>query len=276
MSYLGRNQPVSPEDDPVKAFDKIFGDLTTGDPNLDALRTQRLSVLDAVKDELTELEQRLGGEDRQRLEQHLAAVSEVEKSVGFTIPGSCQAPPAPAPVSGSLYAHANAPALMKAQIDLLVASLSCDLTRVATLQWREALGGDSTFVWLNQTVTHHDESHDPGNYTPELVAVNTWFAEQFAYLLQSLQAVPDGAGTLLDSTVVVWCNELSDGAAHSRQDMSYVLAGSCGGYFNTGRYLQYGGNFHNDLLVSLCNAMDIPATSFGNPAYCTGALPNLT
>lgn len=273
LSYLGANQPVDPEDDPVKMFDKVFGDLSS-DPAIADLRAQRLTVLDAVKDEIGALHSRLGSEDKVRLEQHLAAVAEVEKSVAVAA-GNCTPPAAPAPV-GSLYAHASAPAIMKAHIDLLVAALACDLTRVATLQWQEALGGDSTFVWLNQTVTHHEESHDPGNYGAELIAINTWFAEQLAYLLQSLEAVPDGAGTLLDSTVVFWCNELSDGAAHSRRDMSFVLAGSCGGYFNTGRYLQYGGNHHNDLLVSLCHAMDVPVATFGNPAYCTGALPNLT
>jgi hypothetical protein len=273
MSYLGPNQPVDPEDDPVQAWTKIFGDLGGG-MQMDDLRAQRLTVLDAVQDEITALRTRLGHEDRIRLDQHLAALEEVEKSVNAA-PSACTPPAQPPPVSGSIYAHANAPAVMKAQIDLLVASLACDLTRVATLQWREALGGDSTFVWLGQSVTHHDESHDPGNYTQELVAINHWFAQQLAYLVQSLKDVPDGAGTLFDSTAILWCNELSDGAGHTRRDMSYVLAGSCGGHFQTGRFLQYGGNFHNDLLVSLCNAMDVPATSFGNPAYCTGPLPNL-
>jgi hypothetical protein len=81
---------------------------------------------------------------------------------------------------------------------------------------------------------------------------------------------------MLDNTVVLWVNELSSGRAHSRRDMPWLLAGSCGGYFNTGRFVQYSGAPHNELLLSLCHAMDVPSTTFGNPAYCSGPLPNLT
>ena len=275
LSMLGPNMPVDPEDDPAAAFARIFGDIGE-DAQVAELRAQRKSVLDVVRQDISALNTRLGAADRARLEQHLDSVREVEKIIDVTVDG-CQVPTAPPPVNGSLYADANAPTVMRAQIDLLVSALACDLTRVATLQWREALGGTSTFTWLGQNETHHDISHRTDQTGRDMmVDINIWFAEQLAYLLDQLASVPDGDGTLLDSTAVLWCNELSNGEQHSRRDMPFLLAGSCGGYFNTGRYLQYQGAMHNDLLVSLCNAMDVSTTTFGNPAYCTGPLPNLT
>jgi len=95
--------------------------------------------------------------------------------------------------------------------------------------------------------------------------------------LDQLKSVPEGAGTMLDNTVVFWSNELSDGVIHDRRTMPYLLAGSCGGAFKTGRLVEYQGAKHNDLLVSLCNAMGLDdVTTFGNPAYCSGPLSGLT
>jgi len=279
MSYLGPNQPVDPEDDPVQAFDRIFAELSGTAEEIATLRAQRHSVLDVVTADIEALQGQLGSEDRMRLERHLDAIRGVEQVIdaGGPLGASCTIPPVPGAVAG-LYEHASAPALMKTQTELLVMALACDTTRVATLQWQEALGGDSTFVWLGHAETHHDISHKGDGDAvgrQQMIDINTWFSEQLAYMLQLMDAIPEGDGTLLDNTVVLWCNELARGNAHDRRAMPYVLAGGAGGYFRTGRFLQYQGAWHNDLLVSLCNAMDVPVTTFGNPAYCTGALPNL-
>jgi len=83
-------------------------------------------------------------------------------------------------------------------------------------------------------------------------------------------------GTMLDNTVIVWCNELAKGNIHSHEPQPFVLAGGAGGALQTGRFLQFGGKTpHNNLLVSLVNMMGGSATTFGNPAYCTGPLTGL-
>jgi hypothetical protein len=238
-------------------------------------------VLDAVKSDIDELQGKLGQADRMRLEQHLDSIRQVEQVIdnGTDVGGNCMLPDMPAPVNGGLYAHDNAPALWQVQTELLVMALACDLTRVATLQWREALGGDSTFTWLGHTETHHDISHK-GDGDPvgqqQMIDINNWFAQQFAYMLELMSAVQESGGSLLDNSLVVWCNELSHGNAHDHRDVPFVLAGSCGGELRTGRHVQYAGAYHNDLLVSLARAMGLGITTFGNPAYCTGELPNLT
>lgn len=280
-SYLGPNQPVDPEDDPAQAFDRVFSELSGTAAEIATLRAQRHSVLDVVKADIDELQGKLGADDRLLLERHLDGIRGVEQLVDATgsLGANCTVPPEPGALASGIYDLDAPPALVQVQTELLVMALACDTTRVATLQWQEALGGNSTFGWLGHTQTHHDISHKGDTDAvgvAQLIAINTWFAERLAYMLELMRAIPESDGTMLDNTVVLWCNELAKGNEHSRRGMPYVLAGSCGGHFDTGRFLQYSSTSHNDLLVSLCNAMDVPVNAFGNPAYCTGPLPNLT
>jgi hypothetical protein len=99
---------------------------------------------------------------------------------------------------------------------------------------------------------------------------------QFAYLLRKLNEVvePDGS-RLLDNTVVMTWSEMATGT-HVLKNVPYLLAGSAGGYFKTGRWLKYAGEPHGNLLVSLLNAMGVPVTTFGKPEWCTGPLARLT
>ena len=95
-------------------------------------------------------------------------------------------------------------------------------------------------------------------------------------MLEKLKSFPEGDGTLLDNTVILWSNENSKGWEHNHENMPYVLAGRAGGALRTGRFLQFDGSMpHQNLLVSLLNAMDVPATTFGRPQSCTGELPGL-
>jgi hypothetical protein len=175
---------------------------------------------------------------------------------------------------------ANYPAIGKVQMDLLVAALACDQTRVASLQWSRSVS-DIPMPWLNISTGHHTLSHTPDTDTASqasLVQIDTWYATQFAYLLQGLDAVTEADGsTLLDNCMVVWVNELSKGNIHSHQPLPVVIAGGCGGALRTGRLLTFSPQQpHNNLLVAIANVMGTNITTFGNPSYCTGALPNLS
>jgi uncharacterized protein DUF1552 len=272
MCYRAAGQPIPPEPSPHAAFERLFGVVPP------ARRARRRLVLDEVRHELASFQARLGGADRQRLDAHVAAVEEISVKLDKLPGGAC---PAAEPDPGVDPADATQyPVVGDLQMDLLVRALACDLTRVVTLQWGIA-GSNIVHHWLGQSVQHHELSHrTDADAIAQLSVINRWYAERFAYLLAALKAVPEGDGTLLDHSVVVWCNELSEGSLHSRRAVPFVLAGSCGGYFATGRFLQYGGaaagHVHNDLLVSLCHAMGVEIATFGNPAYCHGPLPGLT
>ena len=277
ISYRGPGQPVPPEDDPRAAFERIFTDLATDPESLARRRAHRRRVLDLVMDDYGDLRGKLGGGDREKLENHLEAIAEIERRLDApgVIGGACAVPTLGEPVEP--FVNDNYPALGRLQMDLMVMAMACDLTRVASIQWASTQAG-KVFTWLGSNETHHQLSHSsPSDAAREehLISIGQWHSEQLAYLMGKLAAVPEGTGTMLDNTLILWCTDIAVGQTHARRDMPYVLAGGAGGALETGRYLRYQGNFHNDLLVAIANAMDVGITTFGNPAYCTGKLPGL-
>ena len=282
LSYAGPLQPISREDDPLEVFDTIFGDFDADPAELQARRAKSQLVVDAVQEDMQRLRAKLGSDDRMRLDEHIDAIAELESQLESDFGGTgagCTIPDIGDPLGGaSPYTNDLYPALGKAMMDMLVMTLACDQTRVTTLQWNEALG-TLTATWLGHNEDWHEISHKGdgdqlGNQ--QKTEINNWYAEQLAYLAGELDKVPEGDGTLLDNTLIVWVNELAKGNAHNRRDMPFVILGDAQGYFQTGRYLQYGGDPHNNLLVSIANAMDVPIDTFGEAAYCTGPLAGLT
>jgi hypothetical protein len=214
---------------------------------------------------------------------HLESVRDIERRLAPAAPpaASCAAPAMGQRLDPTV--NENMPAIGKLQMDLLATALACDHTRVATLQWTHAESIQS-FPWLGVTGQHHVMSHaGDGDAAAQesLTKINVWYAEQLRYLLEKLAAVREGDRTLLDNTVVVWMNEVGKGNNHAHRDLPFLLAGSCGGAFRTGRFVDFMANGasgfpHNNLLVSLAQAMGLQDTTFGDPQHCTGALPSLT
>jgi hypothetical protein len=154
----------------------------------------------------------------------------------------------------------------KAQMDLMVLAFACDLSRVVSLQWSTA---ESTIVHSQLDITgeHHLMSHDINTNSGSLTRINTWYAEQFAYLLTELKKIPEGDGTLLDNLLMFWPNELSQGEVHSRRGLPYLLAGRAGGQLESGRFLRYEGTPHNQLYASFLNLFGVSADGFGEPDF---------
>jgi hypothetical protein len=137
---------------------------------------------------------------------------------------------------------------------------------VVSLQWSTA---ESTTVHSQIGVSdeHHLMSHDILNKAPLMTKVNTWYAQQFAYLLGELKKIPEGNGTLLDNMLLFWPNELSQAEVHDRRNLPYVLAGKAQGKVPTGRYLKYNGDPHNKLLATFMNIFGVNVTGFGEAMY---------
>ncbi len=161
------------------------------------------------------------------------------------------------------------------------------MTRVTSLQFTH--GQDNRFPWLGHGFPYHFEGWhgifhiDPSQVSgrddpvirPAMLDVMRWYTEIFAYLVQRLAETPDGDGSLLDSTLVVWSCEFGDGAGHNSLDIPVVLAGNLCGRIETGRHLEYYGRSTNDLLVSLLNAFGHDDQTFGWDQVCEGPLPGL-
>lgn len=274
ISYAGNDAPLPPEDDPRDLYRRVFASVTGDAATLERLRRRRQSVLDWVNGDLGRLRGRLGAGDRPQLDAHLENIREIERRLEMTT-AACTAPGEPAgfdPYNINNYQRAG-----RLTIDLMVSAMQCDMTRVSTLLWG---GGTSSkrFPDLGFAESHHTLSHDGDTNTTsqnKLRMINQWYATQLAYLLGKLDSVPEGSGTMLDNTVVIWGSELSKGNTHSRRDMPVVMAGSLGGYLRTGRFVQFTGQPHNNLLLTILHGFGIMDSSFGAAAHSTGTLSQL-
>ncbi len=275
MSYSGPDELVTPDDDPTHVYTRLFGDLAGGPEAAARILARRQSVLDLVMDEISELEGRLGAEQKVQLEAHLESLRAVEQSLSGG--GSCETPDAPADVSSS--SNDAFPDLVKAQIDLAVLALSCGATNVVSVQCSHTIS-PVAFTWLGQSDLHHSLSHADDTNTSaiaEFVAAERWFSEQFATLVGAMQAAtdPETGAPLLDESVVLWAKELGDGRQHTCEDVPWVIAGDAGGAFATGRYLDLGGMGHSRVLVSICQALGLSNETFGDPDCGEGAAEEL-
>lgn len=275
MCYAGPGQFVTPDDNPVNVYQRMFGDLLGGEEEAARLRARRGSILDIVGGELGNLRSRVGAEERIKLDTHLAAIEAMEQGLDTTT--TCTPGAAPS-FPGGVLANDNFPAIGAAHLDLAVTALACGITNVVSLQWAHTVS-PVVFSWLGIAEGHHTLSHtDDQNIAgvDAYIAAERWFAERFVDLVQALEATPDpeGDGSLLDSTVVLWAQEMGDGRLHVCQDVPFVLAGAPG-CFTPGRYLDLGGRPHAGLLVSVANAFGLGLETFGDPEAGSGGIEEL-
>lgn len=276
MSYAGPNQPVAPIDNPYQMFDKLYGQTRN--------RELLASVLDNLSDDFRKVEQLISTDDRRLLQDHLAMVREVEKelqtelnrkndvaAVGHAVP---ELPP------NVEEENDNIPQISRMQMDLMVNSFVADFARVATFQITNSVG-QPRMKWLGIDEGHHGLSHEPDSNAEayeKLIKINTWYSEQVAYLAKRLAETPEpgGQGSLLDNTTIIWTNELGKGNSHTRDNIPFVMVGEGLG-FQMGRSLKFDKVPHNRLLMSICEGMGFPESSFGNPDFCgDGPLIGLT
>ncbi len=271
--YAGPRQPIPPEGNPYTLFERLF----VPGGAYERLRRLRKSTLDVMKGDLDRVRSRVGAGDREKIEQHAAALRTLEARLERK-PVAC---PQARGFGDRIETEAaeNTPLVLECQTRLLAAALACDVTRVASLQHRVADIDDDRYTWLGlDGQGHHKMSHagDSDLATrAKLVRIYTWYAERFAALLDALDAVPEGNGTLLDNTLVVWGSELGKGNNHSFERAPFVTAGGSGGAVRTGRFVELPDRTpHNRLLVSICHAMGLKhVESFGTADPGRGPLP---
>lgn len=301
MSYRGPAAPVPPEDEPARLWERVFATVRPG--------SRRRRMLDQAIRELELLREKVGGEDGARLQRHRDVLVSMQgrTSVGPTAM-QCRTPVRPPmdlqlgttnpggipqPINAAI--DVNFPQIVKLQFANIAAALACDLTRIATFVMAPA-ASNLVPSWLNHNGAAIAESHHQLSMRPlsdadaqaKLVLINAWYAQQISEFIATLKAIPDGSGSLFDSTLVVWLNELASGPSHGFDRMPVVLAGSAQGYLRTGRYVRYPtGTSMNDLLVSIANAMGVRPIAeepngrthenrFGTPSLCAGPLAGLT
>ena len=271
MVYAGPNKPVAPIDDPYRMFGRLYGQMK----DQETLK----SVLDDLKGDLEKVRGEIGASDRRLLDEHTTLVRDMEKEILASRKADVgHAVPTLEP--GVRRDNDNMPKISKLQIDLMVSAFLADSARVATMQYTNSVG-QARFTWLGIGEGQHDLSHEPDSNKEaqaKLTKINTWYCEQLAYLARRLQETPepDGSGSLLDNTLIVWTNELGQGNSHTLDNVPFVLVGG-GLPFKMGRSVRYENLPHNRLLVALAQGFGIEKGTFGNKDLCgPGALPKLT
>ena len=273
--YTGAKSAINPQTDPRAAYNSLFAGVNADAAQKARLRFEKQSMIDVNKAEVDALLRRVGAHDKPKLEAHLTALRDLERQLAQNTAGACSPPGAPAAIdTGDV---ANRPEVFDQQAAVIAAAFSCDLTRVASLQYSN--GHDNVpYPWLGYQGAHHDNlSHDEGTPAARATRIQicTWFAQKFAVLLDKLSAVREGSGTLLDNTMVVWGTEVATGA-HNFDNVPFIVAGGGAKGVRVGRLLNAGGAFHHRLLVSIAQYMDQGGiTRFGDLDAGTGGLNGL-
>jgi hypothetical protein len=291
MLYAGREDPVTSIGDPREVLANIFAPTLASREELDRIQGRRLSALDAVRDSFQSLRGRLGTSDRRRLDAHAEKVRDLELRVAG-MAGTCRAPDPtfPADYDADRHDWTSAPI----QMELLTLAMSCDLAPVGTLLFRNA---HSPFDWLTYTDgdgverpvvpdgydNWHDLVHDGRNRPvtagaeetfdePGLIRGYRWYTERFVELLELLDGTPEGDGSMLDHTMVLWISDFGNGRGHNNIRLHAALAGNVGAASSTGRCIRLAegdGDYDdsrvktNNLYVSMLQAFGQGDETFG-------------
>jgi hypothetical protein len=265
ISWQSPDSPVPVEVYPSLAFDSLF-------ENRGSLRN--MSILDRVKDRAEALTLQISSSDKTKLDEYLTSVREVEKRVdsmrkvketaddnakGSNRPVASM----PRPADGlpeDLREHA------KLMCDLIAIAFQTDRTRVASLILARDLSAQ-IYPFIDVKDGHHAASHN--NNSDAYERITNFHLSQLAYLAAKLDSMPEGNGTVLDNSCVMWLSNLWIGRKHDNTRLPLVLAGGLGGTLKTGRSLNYldAGDENRkmcNLYLSLMDRMGLKLDSFGD------------
>lgn len=275
IAWASPTQPLAKETNPQAVFDRLFAGV---DPNQTAAavakrKKYKQSVLDAVKEDATSLQGRLGATDKRKVDEYLSGVRELEVRIAAEQPSVC----APGTRPGAWVDLRDKAGQM---IDLIAFALQCDLTRSVTYMQQNA-GSGYVYRFLNVngaaiTDGHHTLSHHGGSAAKNdaLEAIGRWEVEQFARLARKLKGIREADGSsVLDHSALFFSSEIEDGDSHSHFNMPVLVAGKAGGALRTGQHLAFTGQPSvANLFLTLAQSMGVNETSFGDS---TGTLPGI-
>jgi hypothetical protein len=275
ISWLGPSTPAAKETNPQLVFDRLFAGLDT-QATITERQKRRLydqSVLDYVRADAQRLQAKLGAGDRQKLDEYLTGVRELE----LRIERDAEEDAPVCPVGARPASPTNYIDRIDQMTELMVLALQCDQTRLITFMTANA-GSGRTFPHLNITDGHHELSHHQGDATKQakLQQIDTWEVSMLGKFLTRLQSTTDATGTnLLDSSLVFFSSEIADGNSHSHYSMPVLLAGKGGGAVRPGRHIVLSPRKPiANLFISMLQAVGVATANFGDEG--TAPLAELT
>jgi hypothetical protein len=274
ISWRTPTTPMPPEVNPRMAFERLFGTTDFSlDPETRARRERyRKSILDLVREDTQKLVGNLGASDRRKIDEYLYAIREIERRIesaekdNRVVTPSIDKP-AGIPIDFREY--------VKLTFDLLTIAFQADLTRVSTVVVARE-GSMRVYPEIGIPDPHHPLTHHRNNedWIEKVKQINCLHTELFAYFLNKLKSTPDGDGTLLDHSMILYGSGLGDGNRHTHEDLPILLAGRGDGSLKPGRHLVYPRKTPiTNLYSTLLDKMGVRPEKIGDS---TGKIENLS
>jgi hypothetical protein len=262
ISWRTPTTPLPMEINPRAVFERLFGEGGTIPERLARLNEDR-SILDQITSQVPRLQKGLGPRDRVRMEEYLDNIREIERRIQIAEKQAGEqvaVPNAPVGVPDSYEEHVG---LM---YDMLAVAYQADMTRVFTFMMARELSQRS-YPQVGVSDPHHATSHHQNN--PEklakLVKIQNYHLTLFARFLNKLKATPDGDGSLLDHTTLLYGSCLSNSDLHTHNPLPLLLAGGGAGTLQGGRHLKYAENTPmSNLLLTVLHKVGVPADKVGD------------
>lgn len=237
LSWSSPTTPLPAEAHPRLVFEKLFGEGGSAAERRAALH-KRASLLDWVLDDVARLKRTLGPGDRARLDHYLSSIREIERRIQRAETSVAENPlpdlDRPVGVPESYAEH------VKLMFDLQVLAMQGDVTRISTFQLARETS-NRTYPEIGVTDPHHPLSHhgnDPGKIA-RMAKINEYHVSLFAYYLERLKATPEGNGSLLDNSLLLYGSGMGNPNLHDHSDLPVIVAGGAAGGMRGGRHIRY-------------------------------------
>lgn len=274
LSWSSPTTPMTPEANPRLVFERLFGAGAPGEraENLKRRRQEQHSVLDFVMNDARALQKRLDAQDRDKLDQYLTGVREIEARIENAerfgdVKGLAAETPTGVPASYEEH--------IQIMFDMLVLAFQTDSTRIATMLLAHD-GSNRSFAEIGIPEGHHDLSHHQGNEEKiqKIANIDQWYVKQFARFLQKLRDTKDTDGSsLLQNSMIVYGGGNADGNRHTHSNLPIILAGHGGGTLQTGRFVKHNSKPTTNLFLSMADRMGVQGLErFGDS---TGRITNV-
>ena len=264
ISWRTPTTPLPMENDPRVVFERLFGDSGSTDPvvRLARIREDR-SILDSVTEKVADLQRGIGPEDRNKMGQYLDAVRDVERRIQKAEEQSARELPLvqqPAGIPPTFEEH------MRLMFDLQLLAYQTDLTRVVSFMVGREISG-RTYNQIGIPDAHHPLSHhlDDPVKIGTMSKINTYHVLLFAEFIEKMRSTPDGDGSLLDHSLLLYGAGMSNSNAHAPINLPVMLVGGAGGGLKGGRHITYPEDTPMaNLLTAIMDALGVPVDQVGD------------
>jgi len=258
LAWRSPTQPVAPEPNPRLLFERLFGAGAPGERNesLKRRQQQQRSILDFVLDDARSLQRQLAARDRQKLDEYLGSVREIEKRIASAEQVGAAPDPAVETPSGIPPSFAE---YIQIMYDMMILAFQTDSTRIGTFLLANE-GSNRAFPEIGIAEGHHFLTHhrNKQEMIDKVAEIDLWYMTQFACFLEKMEQTKDVDGqSLLHNSMIVYGSGNADGNRHTHVNLPVILAGGGGGSLTPARYAKLGGVPMSNLLLSLVDRLGV-------------------